>query len=98
MKIDYACLHELINFVTSHGFKVTSTTGGKHNVNSLHYIGHAVDVSVLNKNKTQIDDLHAACLAKGYNFIDERVHPPGQKVWGGPCLHISKSPPGNHRR
>ncbi|HXI15515.1 MAG TPA: hypothetical protein VNM48_04015 [Chloroflexota bacterium] len=69
-----------------------STTGGKHNVGSLHAGGGAVDIpmgaSASPEAKANADRMIAELEAKGYRVRDERQHPPGQKVWGGPHLHV----------
>ncbi len=71
------------------GFRVTSTTGGKHNSKSLHARGRAVDFSVRGKTDAQVRSFIEKMRAAGYSVRDERKHPTGQKVWSGPHIHVS---------
>lgn len=80
----------MVRFAQSKGFTVTSTTGGKHNKNSLHGKGRAIDVRTRGKTAAQINAFIKAARAQGYRVKDERTRPPGQKVWSGPHLHLSK--------
>lgn len=73
-----------------HGLTVTSTTGGKHNTRSKHYQGRAIDVRTRDVSKARLDAFMDAARAAGYTVRDERTRPAGQKVWGGPHLHIEK--------
>lgn len=86
--IDYTALNKLILFATKNGFVVTSTTGGKHNLNSKHGIGKAIDVSVRRKTNDEVMFFIDLCKTSGYKILDERKKPIGQKVWTGPHLHI----------
>jgi hypothetical protein len=70
------------------GFKVTSTTGGKHNEGSLHSQGRALDLGVKGKTPEQIQQMMQAYAQAGYVVRDERKRPPGQKVWSAPHIHI----------
>ncbi len=86
--IDQKTLHKLLAFAAAHGLHVTSTTGGHHNVGSLHYIGHAIDVRSLGLSEIHVQEIEKAAAAEGIHVRDERHHPPGQAVWGGPHLHL----------
>lgn len=82
----------IVEIVEKAGWKVTSTTGGRHNRNSKHYEGKAVDVSVRMKNDLDVIFLTETLEKEGYIVKDERIRPPMQRVWGGPHLHISIPP------
>jgi hypothetical protein len=79
---------DLKRLAEAEGFVVTSTTGGKHNVGSKHYRGLAVDVRTRGKTETQIEAFIKKMRGLGIIVRDERTRPPGQKVWGGPHLHL----------
>ena len=72
----------------NHGFDVTSTTGGRHNTGSLHGRGLAIDVRTRNKTPQEIAAFMATAQSAGYRVLDERTRPRGQRVWGGPHLHL----------
>jgi hypothetical protein len=69
-----------------------STTGGQHNVGSLHPDGRAVDIplgaSASPEAKAHAEQMMAALKAQGFIVRDERTHPAGQAVWSGPHLHV----------
>jgi hypothetical protein len=71
-----------------HGFRVTSGSGGKHNIGSLHPLNRAIDVSVKDKTINDILAFKETCSQYGLWVRDERVRPKGQLVWSGPHLHI----------
>lgn len=81
-------LDRLREFVKEWDFLVTSTTGGRHNRGSLHYAGRAADVSVHGKSDQEIRAFMEAARSAGFGVRDERTRPVGQKVWGGPHLHL----------
>lgn len=83
--------NDLKKFAEGLGFDVTSTTGGKHNAGSLHGQGKAIDVRTRNKTAQEIADFIAEALKKGMRVVDERIRPPGSKVWGGEHLHIEEN-------
>lgn len=85
-RLDYM---DIKNVVERMNWKVTSTTGGRHNKNSKHYIGKAVDVSVRGKTDFDVAVLFTVLENIGFIVKDERVRPKGQKVWGGAHIHIS---------
>ena len=90
----------LKSFAEKQGFVVTSTTGGKHNEGSLHPKGLAIDIRTQGKTEEEIQALIEAAVKQGFGVRDERTHPPGQKIWGGPHLHLSilpKQKPKNNR-
>lgn len=81
-------LERLTQFAAAQGFTVTATTGGRHNENSLHYRGRAVDVRVRDKSEAQILTMMEAALAAGFGVRDERTKPGGQGVWSGAHVHL----------
>jgi hypothetical protein len=83
--------NDLTGFASQHGFDVTSTTGGQHNVGSKHYQGKAIDVRTRNKSPEEIANFIAKAEQQGYKVMDERQRPAGQAVWSGPHLHLEKS-------
>jgi hypothetical protein len=78
--------------IAPYGAKVTSTTGGQHNVGSLHASGRAMDIgmgaSATDAIRAQAPQLIADLQNRGYTVRDERTHPAGQAVWGGPHIHV----------
>lgn len=81
----------LSEFARASGFAVTSTTGGRHNAGSLHPLGRAVDVRTFDKTSEQITQLMIRAIQAGIRVVDERIRPTGQKVWGGPHLHLEEN-------
>lgn len=84
---------DIAEFAKSEGFTVTSTTGGKHNKNSKHYKGLAVDLRTWNKTNAQIEAFIKKARSLGLIVRDERVRPKGQAVWGGAHLHLEIGTP-----
>lgn len=80
--------HTLVKFAQAHGFHVTSTNHGHHNVGSAHYQGRAIDVRTRDKSPAQIAAFKQAARNAGFVVRDERSHPKGQKVWSGSHLHL----------
>jgi hypothetical protein len=80
----------LTAFAYSVGFDVTSTvsTPAKHNVGSLHTLGRAADIRTRNQSVGDVNRLINFLLQFSIDVRDERTHPPGQKVWDGPHLHL----------
>ena len=83
---------------------VTSSTGGKHNPGSKHSAGEAIDIRIwADPNPTTstgepisaedaqrlVDELRRQ-LGDNFRVRNEREHPPGQEVWGGPHIHIER--------
>lgn len=82
-------LPDLIDFAKENKLTVGSTTGGRHNVGSKHYTGNAVDIKGSGAfSNDQVSTLKAAAAARGLLVRDERSRPRGQKVWGGPHIHV----------
>ena len=81
-------LDRLLAFAKAHGLTVTSTTGGRHNAGSLHYMGRAIDVRSRTLTEQMVEDIKRFAAAAGIRVLDERKRPPGQLVWGGPHLHL----------
>jgi hypothetical protein len=75
-------------FCREWGFRVTSGSGGTHNVGTLHKLNRAVDVSVRNKSNAEVEAFIRRATTYGYRVLDERTRPPGQAVWSGPHLHV----------
>jgi hypothetical protein len=75
-------------FIPGAGFQ---TTG--HNEGSLHGVGRALDVGLNTNRRTtdQIVDLMVKSIQAGIRVVDERVRPPGQKVFGGPNIHLEEN-------
>lgn len=85
-------LDQLSEFAKKFNLTMGSTTGGTHNRGSLHYSGNAFDV----KNSGGFDNARVTALKQaasefGLLVRDERTRPKGQKVWGGPHIHIEKA-------
>lgn len=71
------------------GFTVTAKNDARgHNPGSRHYVGHAVDVRTRGKTNEEVEEFMAFMRSQGYIVRDERVRPPGQRVWGGPHVHV----------
>lgn len=79
---------DLVKIVEPLGWRVTSTTGGRHNTGSKHPKGKAVDVSVKFKNDLDVMTLTELLEGQGYGVKDERIRPEGQAVWSAPHLHL----------
>ena len=83
-------LARLEAFAQAWNLPITSTTGGQHAPNSLHYQGRAEDVSVRGLTQQAIDAIKAAAAAAGIHVLDERYT--GNGPYGpssGPHLHLS---------
>lgn len=87
--LDGGHLPDLISFVQERGHQIGSTTGGTHNRGSLHYSGNAVDIHNSGQfTDQQVAELSQSASERGFKVRDERVRPLGQKVWGGPHVHV----------
>lgn len=82
------------DIVKPFGGQIGSTTGGKHNIGSLHPGGNAVDIPLGDwrgispeNQQAMIDRLQSQ---PGIRVRDERQRPPGQKEWSGPHLHVER--------
>lgn len=84
----YKDYKDLIKVAEDNNFQVTSTTGDAHNVGSKHYLGLAIDVRTKDKTVKQIEDFIKFLRSENLIVRDERMRPPGQKVWSGAHLHI----------
>lgn len=77
------------------GGTIGSTTGGQHNVGSLHGSGNAVDIPLGDWRNISPENQQAMIdrlsQQPGIKVRDERQRPAGQKVWGGPHLHVERS-------
>lgn len=77
-------LRRAVSFVRGLGLQITSTTGGIHNIGSLHKMGRAIDVAP----SGMTEDVMAQLEAAGFIVRDERTRPTGQKVWTGSHFHL----------
>lgn len=75
-------------FAQRHKLFITSETEGRHNPGSLHYQGRAVDVRSRGMTDAVVESLRKAAASFGILLRDERRRPAGQKVWGGPHVHL----------
>jgi len=78
---------ELSRFARSHGYHVTSTTGG-HHLGWAHRAGHAIDVRTRGHSNADINAFMRAARSHGITVIDERHG--GNRAWSGPHLHLQK--------
>jgi hypothetical protein len=82
----------LLAFADANHLTITSGRGGTHNVGSKHYKGEAIDVRSRGMTDAGVHALAKKARTAGILLRDERVHPPGQKVWAGPHLHLELIP------
>lgn len=88
-QIGFSQWFSLAIFAWVHGFTVTGSNEKKgHNSGSLHYEGRAIDVRTRNKTADEVNALIAFLMKFHVGIKDERLHPPGQKVWTAPHLHL----------
>ncbi len=85
-------LKRLTTFAQDQGLTVTSSTGGKHNPGSKHYVGEAIDVRTKDKSPEQINEAMQQATVLGYRVLDERQRPAGRRVWDGPHMHLEYTP------
>jgi hypothetical protein len=78
---------ELTRFANSHGFVVTSSTGGRH-LGWAHKAGRAVDVRTRGHSSADINSFMRLARGAGITVIDERRH--GNAAWTGPHIHLQK--------
>ena len=88
MKKVFADWRDLSALAREHNFVVTSTNGGRHNKNSKHFRGLAIDVRTRDKSDAEINAFVSLCRSHGLIVRDERTRPAGQKIWTGAHLHI----------
>lgn len=84
--------HGLQEFAEGQDFTVTSTTGGTHNVGSVHSSGCAVDVRTRDKTPEEVEEMITSARDQGITVRDERTRPAGQAVWSGPHVHLQVPP------
>lgn len=89
--MSYKDYKDLVKTAEDNKFHITSTNGGSHNVGSKHYMGLAIDVRTRDKTAKQCTDFINLLRGEGLIVRDERVRPPGQRVWSGSHLHIEIS-------
>lgn len=70
-------------FASKFGYKITSTTGGKHSPGSNHYSGRAIDIDHKGVN---YETLKANADYYGLRLLDEVRHP--SKYSSGPHYHL----------
>lgn len=80
--------HGLQEFAEGQNFTVTSTTGGTHNVGSVHGSGCAVDVRTRDRTPEEVEEMITNAHDQGITVRDERTRPAGQAVWSGPHVHL----------
>jgi hypothetical protein len=80
----------MVRLAKKHGLTVTSTTGGRHNKGSLHGRGRAIDVRTRGVSSRKLQAFMREARQQGFQVMDERVRPRGQKVWSGPHIHLQK--------
>jgi hypothetical protein len=78
---------ELTRFAHSHGFVVTSSTGG-HHLGWAHKAGRAVDVRTRGHSSGEIRSFIRDARTHGITVLDERGG--GNAAWTGPHLHLQK--------
>jgi len=78
---------ELARFANSHGFVVTSSTGGRH-LGWAHKAGRAVDLRTRGHSASEINSFMRLARSHGITVIDERRH--GNSAWTGPHIHLQK--------
>ncbi len=78
---------ELTRFASSHGFVVTSSTGG-HHLGWAHKAGRAVDLRTRGQSAAAINSLMQDARRHGITVIDERGG--GNSAWTGPHIHLQK--------
>ena len=78
---------ELSRFAQSHGFHVTSSTGGRH-LGWAHHAGRAIDVRTRGMSSGAIRSFIRDARSHGITVIDERRG--GNSAWTGPHLHLQK--------
>ena len=78
---------ELTKFANSHGYVVTSSTGG-HHLGWAHKAGRAVDVRTRGHSTSDISHFMHDARSHGITVIDERRG--GNSAWTGPHLHLQK--------
>lgn len=82
-------LPALLSFLQEKGLTPGSTTGGRHNLNSRHYTGNAVDIKGSGGfSDAQVSALAQEAASRGFRLRDERTRPARQAVWGGPHVHL----------
>ena len=79
--------HELTRFASSHGYTVTSSTGG-HHLGWAHKAGRAVDIRTRGHSAADIRSFIHDARANHITVIDERGG--GNAAWSGPHLHLQK--------
>ena len=78
---------ELSRFAQSHGYVVTSSTGGRH-LGWAHHAGHAIDVRTRGHSSSDVSSFMRAARGHGITVIDERRG--GNSAWSGPHLHLQR--------
>jgi hypothetical protein len=75
---------------------ITAGRDGKHNPNTLHGRGEAIDLRtrdiIPSKVNDIVNDIRDSIGTENYDTINEHVRPPNAKVWGGPHIHIEYQP------
>lgn len=85
---------DALNIAARYGLTVTSGKDGKHNTGSAHGSGGAFDIRTNGMPPAVIEAARRALEEAGYYVKDDRTRPTGQKVWGGPHMHVGGRKPG----
>lgn len=78
----------LIAYAKRNGLHITSTLGGKHNKNSKHPLGKAIDFRSRGLTDEFVEHLKRDAHDSDLILRDERVKPPKQKIWSAPHFHL----------
>jgi len=78
---------QLSQFANSHGYTVTSSTGGRH-LGWAHRAGRAIDVRTRGHSSSDVNAFMRAARGHGITVIDERGG--GNSAWSGPHLHLQR--------
>ena len=78
---------QLAKFANSHGYVVTSSTGG-HHLGWAHHAGRAIDVRTRGHSSADINSFMRDARRHGITVLDERRG--GNSAWTAPHLHLQK--------
>lgn len=76
-------LEYLLKIAKQEGLTVTSTTGGVHDKDSLHYRGEAIDIA----SNVSLEKIQRLAAKYGFTVLDERKNT-GGRGWSGPHFHL----------
>jgi hypothetical protein len=78
----------LLHFADEHHLHITAGKNGRHNKNSKHYIGEAIDFRTRGMSDAEFQEIAHAAHEAGLILRDERHRPEGQVVWSGQHGHL----------